>query len=978
MLAVGWGLRPLHVKSRRRVSVPLWPMPHLTTIDEVPIPAASRSLAILLFLFAGFAADSPSIPDGPTMRLDIVVRDQHGRIVRNLEAPDFRLTEDGTAVPLVGARLVDGGSESGPLVTLLFDPIGSESAQAVRTAADELVAAAGRSNMQLAVYQVDQTLSLLQTFTEDRKAVRTAVQAITGKQRAGKRASAPALGAPGESRQDGTDPDAIARRTVKAAEKMVSENGARPALAALFALAQELESAPGRKAVIYFCQGLPIADSQEEGFRNIVSQANRAHVSIYTVDVDALAISDREQHLREMSAAMQMTAGVGNARGANGAPELTHNIDTTTGTGVMIQRNGKRPSDAADLSSPVLRALATETGAFPAAKAGTLRSLIKRVSEDLGAYYELTYAPHSGMDGAFHTTKVAVNREKLSVQGRDGYFAVPRIMGRPALPYEVPLLAALAQPNAVQTFSHDAAVLRFRSENGDRPAQFITVGVPASELQLSEDPSAGVVRAHLTLIALARDAAGKIVASFGRDVPLQSPARLAAGLKERYLTYTGRFDLAPGAYTLESALRDETTGRTSTRKSPFTVDPVAPGLGISSLSLVREVLSAESVFDQALRVGDKAVVPAADGVVQGGKASTASIFFSVYPKAGSAAPIGLQLEVVRDGKIIVRGPVKLPASDKKAVAQILSVDVSRLTSGPYDLKLLAQQGEGRAEEHLQMMIQEGAAPGPDGEGVEETGVRAPSEAELHTSVPNVDQSRLIEEARQTVLQYSQRLPNFVCTQVTRRQFDDKGRGQWRTIGETAYLLTFHDGQEHYSELAERTRAAQRESAPASNINSTGEFGSLLKQVFEPAVQARFSWIRAERFHGRLVQVFSYAVDAEHSKYRVSFSGGSTFQAPVFSPYRGKVYIDPETSGVRKMSLQTGDLPAEFPVRQVSLALEYDDVSVAGKLYLLPLAVQLEVRLPHKRAVRSDITFRSYQRFTTDSRILSFGTSESKK
>jgi hypothetical protein len=125
-----------------------------------------------------------------------------------------------------------------------------------------------------------------------------------------------------------------------------------------------------------------------------------------------------------------------------------------------------------------------------------------------------------------------------------------------------------------------------------------------------------------------------------------------------------------------------------------------------------------------------------------------------------------------------------------------------------------------------------------------------------------------------------------------------------------------------------------------------------------------------------VQVFTYSVDGQHSKYRITFSDGQKYQAPVFSPYHGLVYVDYETGGVRKLTLETDPMPAGYPVRRVSCTLEYDDVSVAGNLYLLPVFAQLEVQLPKRRVARNDIIFRSYQRFGTRSRIVSLGSPHS--
>jgi len=96
--------------------------------------------------------------------------------------------------------------------------------------------------------------------------------------------------------------------------------------------------------------------------------------------------------------------------------------------------------------------------------------------------------------------------------------------------------------------------------------------------------------------------------------------------------------------------------------------------------------------------------------------------------------------------------------------------------------------------------------------------------------------------------------------------------------------------------------------------------------------------------------------------------GAQQKKPVFSAFHGFVSVDPETATVLRLTMETDPMPPDIPVRQISLGLDYDDVAVADQVYLLPIAVTIDVRL-HKRTVaRNEVSFRSYQRFSADSRI----------
>ena len=54
---------------------------------------------------------------------------------------------------------------------------------------------------------------------------------------------------------------------------------------------------------------------------------------------------------------------------------------------------------------------------------------------------------------------------------------------------------------------------------------------------------------------------------------------------------------------------------------------------------------------------------------------------------------------------------------------------------------------------------------------------------------------------------------------------------------------------------------------------------------------------------------------------------------------------------------------------MTVSLDYGDTEVGGQVYTLPLSFTVDVRLRKRTMIRNDSVFRSYQRFTTNSRLL---------
>src|SRR5262249_12546430 len=150
-----------------------------------------------------------------------------------------------------------------------------------------------------------------------------------------------------------------------------------------------------------------------------------------------------------------------------------------------------------------------------------------------------------------------------------------------------------------------------------------------------------------------------------------------------------------------------------------------------------------------------------------------------------------------------------------------------------------------------------------------------------------------------------------------------------------------EGREHYQPLTARSRRSSEADVPPSLI-STGEFGSLLKEIFAPEAHATFGWLRTDNIRGRPVQVLNYAVDADHSKYRVSYYS-ATKRVPLFSAYHGLLFVDGNSGAVLRVTHDTAPLPSNMPMRRIGLVIDYDYAPIGGGLYLVPVSASIEVR-----------------------------------
>ncbi len=249
---------------------------------------------------------------------------------------------------------------------------------------------------------------------------------------------------------------------------------------------------------------------------------------------------------------------------------------------------------------------------------------------------------------------------------------------------------------------------------------------------------------------------------------------------------------------------------------------------------------------------------------------------------------------------------------------------------------------------------------------------APPKQVLVLQAPDpLEQKRVLAEVTQNALSYVESLPNFLCTQVTRRHIDPTLTESWRSDGVIQEHLSYVDHHEDY-------KVSMIDNKPVVGVNhdqvggnrSSGEFGSMLEDIFEPSSNAHFEWERWATLRGRRMHVFSYRVARPYSKYSIrDDQSGQT----VVPGYHGLVYADASTLRVMRITLECDDLPASFPVQEATEVLDYDFASVSGDKFLLPLKADLRFKA-QRALVWNEIEFHLYRKFSADAAI-TFGSAD---
>lgn len=161
----------------------------------------------------------------------------------------------------------------------------------------------------------------------------------------------------------------------------------------------------------------------EQQFRMIVDQANRANASFYPVDPRGLAVFDEP---------LVPAAGVGAGIYAN--PMLSPAEDRAR----LTARNTS------------LRTLAEATDGLAVVDSNDLSRGLRRIADDMSSYYLLGYYSSGKLDGRFHAITVRAKRPGVQLRARRGYLANTAATASAAA---APTPAPIARPGAAAVAS---------------------------------------------------------------------------------------------------------------------------------------------------------------------------------------------------------------------------------------------------------------------------------------------------------------------------------------------------------------------------------------------------------------------------------------------------------------------------------------------------------------------------------------------
>src|SRR5579859_4910518 len=676
--------------------------------------------------------------------LDMVFRDKKGRTIHDIKPEEIHISEDGVEQKLTSFRAVEG-KESAPssapgaavegaapaldpmrevrLVSLVFEGLDQEGRRFFRQTLKDVLDMAPEQNLYFSILTIDQRLQVLQPFTSDHNALLKIVdkasmwsfvqfetqssqvkaelqQTLSQGEPALQGTAGASGGGPSASQIQG----AVNYRMTKmqydmlqAAEAADREYNARATIDALLALVKAEAQLPGRKVILYFNPWLFIPEIVKEQYANLISTANRANVSFYTVDPKGLVTWSQGDNGRDW---------------LNGAAGETRSQQMRGGVGEVSTSEARATETAENAlrANPLqwLRDLAQQTGGTTIAETNDYRAPLRTVMDEVRTYYEAAYTPHIEVyDGRFRKISVRVDRPDVVVHTRSGYFALPQLKGGQQLyAYEMPLLNALNSASPPTDVAFRAAADRF-DDRGPKVEYMVTLEAPLKGLDFQPQADNKNSAVDAGLLAVLKNSSGEIVEKFSKDFAVQVALDKVDAYKAGNLVQTFHTQLAPGTYSLESVVMDRNSNKLAVKKSPLEVAPSSDKLSLSDVVVVRrtDALKDTNQVQDAFYFPGGKVVPTLNDTLKGGPGNILPFYFSVYPDRTVKDPLKLTMAFYKDGQYL--GAAETPLPDALAdgrIPYIANLPADKFTPGAYEIHIGVTQGNAKAEEKVAFQV----------------------------------------------------------------------------------------------------------------------------------------------------------------------------------------------------------------------------------------------------------------------------------
>lgn len=626
--------------------------------------------------------------------VDVMVKDKKGKVVGDLKAEDFSVTENGVKqdISFFDATLITGPVSADPsttprttespattpattptlprnVVALVLDGQTTEATnlKRVRDGISHYVKNRITNNDSVALFQIAGGLQLLQPFTQDKEKLLSAIErstnrsgtATTGELRdinaniaqlrdqqvtlapAGQPITSPAAASQAAQAM-------ITRRVLEqflALRSTLSLQQTRPILASLAAICEGLRPMPGKKTLVMFSQGFVAPEVLDWQIQSAIDIANRSNVSIYIIDSTGLTGGVPQSGAYVPPSALA---------GISAAVDQESRMRASSGQSIFdISRH-----EGIDRQQDILSRLSEETGGRFIKNTNDFSDGLNRIDDEIRSRYTLAYrSTDQNFDGRFRKVKIEVKRPGVTVVARPGYYAIPPTQVIPLSPEERKMVADFSTLEAHSTLPLSVELNAFRSVESLYIVPLL-FEIPPSSVTFAE--KAGNRRLQLDVLGLVRnEGQERILSRLGGSFNVELTSQQYDSIVSDKIFYRQDVELQPGTYIIDLMVKDRVSGRSAARREKIELPEVGSEFSATTAVLSRNASAVIPSLTQAVdvfSVGNVQIRPSPSRQFRA--SDNLIIFFRLYNAAQAPDTkkprVRVTVNLERDGKLATK------------------------------------------------------------------------------------------------------------------------------------------------------------------------------------------------------------------------------------------------------------------------------------------------------------------------------------
>src|SRR5256714_4332785 len=242
--------------------------------------------------------------------------------------------------------------------------------------------------------------------------------------------------------------------------------------------------------------------------------------------------------------------------------------------------------------------------------------------------------------------------------------------------------------------------------------------------------------------------------------------------------------------------------------------------------------------------------------------------------------------------------------------------------------------------------------------------------------PIAESAELLEQARKATLGAAEKMPDYLVKQQIIRSHAFGQSRNWAAYDRLSIAVSYRQSAgEDYRLLSINglpVTEDQNYNMKLGGTISTGEYVTVLTELFKPESHAQFTAVDTDTLRGRRTIIYEFEVKRENSHHLLGWGEGGSTKQETISGYRGRIWVDRENYRVLRLEDISTEIQPGFPITAASTTIDYDWVRINEQPHLLPSRAVVELTDRYQgrtEQTRNEILFRCYRKFGAEVKII---------